>query len=63
MRNLKVQVEKAFCYQNCPDLLLFEWIVLVIPNILQILAVNLEFQKFFSITRTIFSHSESDQFG
>ena len=58
VRNLQKQVKKAFCYQklfwpftvwiNCSsDLKNFE---------------NSKFQKFFSITRTIFSHSKSEQY-
>ena len=35
---------------------------LFVSKILQILGLSLEFQKFFSITRTIFSHSRSEQF-
>ena len=60
MRNLQEQVKKVFCYQKfCSDLSLFDKIVLVISaKFLQILG----FQKFFSITRTIFSHNSSEQF-
>ena len=54
---------KAFCFKNCSDLSLFEWIVLVIENMFcKFSAFSLEFQMFFSITRTIFSHSGSEQF-
>jgi hypothetical protein len=34
----------------------------VISKFLKILGLGLEFKKFFSITRTIFSHSRSEQF-
>ena len=52
---LKVcNVKMVFCYQNCSDLL---W-----DFFCKFLAFSLEFQKFFLITRTIFSHSRSEQF-
>ena len=66
LRNLQEQVKKAFCYQK-----LF-WPFNVQTNFckfLQIFAIfckfsafSLEFQKNFSITKTIFSHSRSEQF-
>ena len=63
MRNLQEQVKKAFCYEK-----LF-WPFTVRTNcssdrkfFCKFSAFSLEFQKFFSITRTIFSHSRSEQF-
>ena len=50
LRNLQEQIKKAFCFKYCSDVLLFEWIVLMI-SILQTSALNF---KFFSITRTFF---------
>ena len=53
MGNLQQQVKKVFCYQK-----LF-WPF----TVWKFSPFSLEFQKFFSITRTIFSHSErSEQF-
>ena len=63
MRNLQEQVKKAFCYQK-----LFwpftAWIHCSsdLKNFAKFLTLSLEFQKFFSITRTFFSHSRSEQF-
>ena len=51
LRNLKEQVKKDSVTRNCSELSLFEWIVLVISKILQIL--GLQHRIFFSITRTI----------
>ena len=49
MRNLQEQVKKAFCYQSQKNV--------------KFSAFSLEFQKSFSITRTIYSNSErSEQF-
>ena len=62
MRNLQEQVKKAFCYQTFCDFSLFEQIVLVISKFLQILDLQPRISKVFSITRTIFSHSRSEQF-
>ena len=57
MRNLQEQVKKAFCYQN------FFWPFTVWINCFwKFSAFSFEFQKFFSITRTIFSQSRSEQF-
>ena len=61
MWNLQEQVKKAFCYLNFSDLSLFEKIVLEISKFLQIL--GLQPQKKFSITRTFFSYSRSEQYG
>ena len=33
LRNLQEQVEKAFCFNNCSDLSLFEYVVLVISKV------------------------------
>ena len=52
LRNLQEQVKKAFCYHK-----LF-WPFTVWINC----SCDLEFQNVFSITRTIFSHSRSEQF-
>ena len=46
--------------QDCSDLSLFEQIVQVAFS--KFLAFSPEFQKFFSINRTIFSHRRSEQF-
>ena len=51
LRNLQEQVKKAFCYQK-----LF-WPFTVWMNCCKFSAFSLKFQKIFSITRTIFSHS------
>ena len=40
MRNLQKQVKKTFCIKNCIELSLFQQIVLVIFNILQILGLQ-----------------------
>ena len=63
MRNLQEQVKKAFCYQklfwpftvwiNCPSDL---------KNFANSRPSAFDFQKFFSITKTIFSHCRSEQF-
>ena len=45
-----------------PFTALFEWIVLLISNFLQILSFQPRISKVFSITRTIFSHSKPEQF-
>ena len=45
MINLQEQVKKAFCYQNCSDLSLFEQIALVISKILQILGLQHRISK------------------
>ena len=63
MRNIQEQVKKAFCYQN----LFWPFTVWITcsSDLLQFCkfsAFSLKFQKFFSITRTIFSHSRSEQF-
>ena len=52
LRNIQEQVKKAFCYQK-----LF-WPFTVWINC----SCDLKHFKFFSITRTIFSHSRSEQF-
>ena len=46
--------------KNCSDLSLHVWIDC--SGDLKHFAFSLEFQKFFSITRTFFSHSRSEQF-
>ena len=56
MRNLQEQVKKAFCFKNFT--VWKNWS----QNFCKLSAFSLEFQKFFSITRTIFSHSRSEQF-
>ena len=59
LRNLQEQFKKIFCYQK-----LF-WPFTVWINCssdLKMFAISLKFQKFFSITRTIFSRSRSEQF-
>jgi hypothetical protein len=61
LRNLQEQVKKEFCYQKL--FWLFEWIVLVIKFFLQILGLQPRISNFFSITRTIFSHSSQNNFG
>ena len=47
---------------NLSDNSLFERIVLVIPKFCKVSAFSLEFQTFFSITRTMFSNRRSEQF-
>ena len=32
LRNLQQKIKKAFCFKNCTNLLLLEWIVLVISK-------------------------------
>ena len=61
-RNLQEQVKKTFCYQKLfwPFTALFEQTVLL--QFLQILGLQPRISKIFSITRTIFSHSRSEQF-
>jgi hypothetical protein len=54
--DLQEQVKKAFSFKNCSDLLLFEYFFFKFSGF------SLELQKFFSITRTIFSHSRTEQF-
>ena len=61
MRDLQEQVEKS-ATKYCSDLSLFEKIAVVISKFLQFLAFSLEFQKFFSITRTFYSQSKSEPF-
>ena len=64
LRNLQEQVKKVFCY--LPDIILtfhclnklFKWS----QKFWKFSAFSFEFQIFFSITRTIFSHSRSEQF-
>ena len=51
-------LKMVICYQNCSDLLWEK----KSPEIFKFSAVSLEFQKFLSMTRTIFSHSRSEQF-
>ena len=65
MTNLQERVKKAFCYQQLfwRFTALFEWIVQVISKILQILGLQPRISKvFFSIARTIYSQSRSEQF-
>ena len=50
-------LKKHSVSKKCSDLPLLEWIVLVISKILKILGL-----QFSSMTRTIFSHSRSEQF-
>jgi len=61
LRNLQKQVKKAvsknFLNFHCSNKLLW-WS----QNVCKFLAFSLEFQKFFLITKTIFSHSRSEQF-
>ena len=47
MRNLQKQVKKTFCIKNCIELSLFQQIVLVIFNILQILGLQSCISKVF----------------
>ena len=58
LRNLQEQVKKAFCYQKLfwPFNVWINWSS-DFKNFCKFSAFNFEFQKFFSITRTIFSHS------
>jgi hypothetical protein len=53
LRNLQEKVKKAFCLKNCTDLSRFKLMATVISKVLQILSLQPEFQKLFSITRTI----------
>ena len=62
MRNLKEQVEKAFCFKKCTYISLFIQIVLVIFDFCKFLAISFKFQKVFSITRTHFSDGRPEQF-
>ena len=62
-RQEQVKNKKAFCYQN------IFWTVTVWINchsdlkmFCKLSAFSLEFQKFLSITRTIFSYTRSEQF-
>ena len=54
------KLKKHSVTKNCADLFLFKHIVQVINC--KFSAHSLEFQKLFSITRTIFSYSRSEQF-
>jgi hypothetical protein len=47
LRNLQEQVKKAFFYQKCPELSLFEKIVQVISKNLQILSLQPRISKVF----------------
>ena len=58
----KNKLKKHSVNKNGSDLSLFEWIVLVVSKTLQILSLQPQSQKFFSVTRTIFFHSRSEQF-
>ena len=62
LKNLQEQVKKHSGIKNYSVLSLFEQIVLEISKNLQFLGHSFEFQTFFSITRTFFSHSRSEQF-
>ena len=65
MRNLQQQVKKAFCYQQSLCQQLF-WPFTVWVNCSSDLKIFVysrpSASKFFSITRTFFSHSSSEQF-
>jgi hypothetical protein len=63
-RNLQEQVKKAFCYQK----LFWPFNVWInfssdLKKTCKFSAFSLEFQKIFLITKTIFSHSRSENFG
>ena len=55
------KLEKHPVTKNCSYVSLFEWIVLVISKCCKFSAFRLKYLKFFSITKTIFSHSRSEQ--
>ena len=56
------QFKKVFCFKNCTDLSMFEWIVQVISTFLQILGLRSRIKKKILISRSIFCHSRSEQF-
>ena len=55
LRNLQVQVQKAFCFKNWSDLSLFEWILLVISKILGLQSRSLE-QSFLTLGQNNFGN-------
>ena len=56
------KLKKHSVTKNCSDLSLFKWIVLVISKFLQILIFQPWISIFFSVTKTVFSRSRSEQF-
>ena len=60
--NFFFQFKKVFCFKNCTDLSMFEWIVQVISTFLQILGLRSRIKKKILISRSIFCHSRSEQF-
>ena len=59
---MQEKLEKHSVTRNCSDLSLFDKLFKWSQKSCKFSAFSLEFQKNFSITRTIFSHSTSEQF-